>query len=174
MSSSTRRAFALLGALVLTLASGMTAGVSAQPPGGYRILSVVVTSAGPDGVGCEVNVTTTFRLPEVSEADYLRFSQFRLPDLASSTPTPTIDLATQVGHAPASRPWDVRWQLSQSFHEVRLDVADTTWIWGAQILDGYWDGDWHTTPLTQLALTKPFHGVDGICPPVGKVIAKGH
>ncbi len=174
MSPSARRTFALLGALVLTLASGMTAGVAAQPPGSYRILSVVVTSSGPDGVGCEVNVTTTFRLPEVSDADYLRFSQFRLPDVASSTPTPEIGLATQVGRPPASRPWDVRWQLSQSFHEVGLDDASRTWIWGAQILDGYWDGEWHTTPLTQLALTKPFHGVDGVCPPVGKVIAKGH
>lgn len=174
MSPSTRRTFALFGALVLTLASGMTAGVSAQPPGGYRILSVVVTSAGPDGVGCEVNVTATFRLPEASDATYLRFSQFRFPDIASSTPTPEIGLATQVGTPPASRPWDVRWQLSQTFHEVRLDNAEDTWMWGAQILGGTWDGEWHTTPLSTFALTKHVHGQDGICPPVGKVIAKGH
>lgn len=174
MSPAVRRTLVLLGALVLTLVPGLTPGAAAAAPAGYRIVSVVAVSAGPDSVGCAVDVTTTYRLPEVSEATYMRFYQFRLPDIASSSPTVSLDEATQVGVPPPDRPWDVRWQLTQRFAEVGLDDASRTWIWGAQLLSGYWDDGWVTTPLTQLALTKPFHGRDGICPPVGKVIAKGH
>ena len=172
MRSTMRRTFAIGGALLLVLT--VAGSGAAKPPNvpGYHIDSVIAVSAGADSVGCAVDVTTIFKLPKGSVATYLRFVQTTLPEGARSIPTPTIDRAVRTIDRPSQAvAWGAKWTLTQRFAQVRLDDPALSWTWGAQLLSGYWDGDWHTEPLTIEATTPVFTGTEATCPAAGTVIA---
>jgi len=175
MRSTLQRTVAVMSAVLLILSVGSVS--VAKPPNvpGYKIDHVTAVSAGADFVGCAVDVTAIFKLHKESIATYLRFVQTTLPEGARSIPTPTIDQATRVGKTPPhALAWGGKWTLTQRFAEVRLDDPAFSWTWGAQLLSGTWDGDWHTEPLTIEATTRAFTGTEATCPPVGTVIAHYH
>lgn len=171
MRSTLQRTVAIMSAVLLVLSIGSVAVAKAPNVPGYHIVSVVAVSAGADSVGCAVDVTAIFKLPKRSDATYLRFIQTTLPGGSASIPTPAIERANRVESSPpAARAWGVKWELTQRFAEVRLDDAGLSWTWGAQLLSGYWDGDWHTEPLTIAATSLPFTGTDAICPAAGTIV----